>query len=159
MTIQTTTAIEPHDVPKIPGAVLGAAALLIAVSIALAVLAKTTDIGATRLSVAPPAQARDFYFTLNSDESVSVRDAKTKALVAALPASGHGFIKILLKDFAQQRSASGIAETLPLRLSRREGGEPVMEDPATGRIILLNAFGKSNANAFAHLLDIKDASL
>ncbi|MHA7871548.1 MAG: photosynthetic complex assembly protein PuhC, partial [Hyphococcus sp.] len=50
----------------------------------------------------------------------------------------------------------GVGPDVPFELTRTEKGRLLLHDPATGRVIGLEAFGDDNLNDFARLLDQKD---
>lgn len=142
-----------HDEFHVPWGALAGAAFLICTAIALASLARLTGHGATRLSLAPAVETRVLHFTDLADGGVAVTDAVSKAQVAVLRAGHEGFVRVVLRGLAQNRSASGLGDGAPFLLKRLQDGSAVLEDPATGRVVLLNAFGANNLAAFTQLLD------
>jgi putative photosynthetic complex assembly protein len=150
---EKSVAPEKAEHIRFPGVILAGTAFVLGLSMIAAFVARTTDIGATRLSVAPAAQSRDLRFVDLPNAKVSVVDAVTNREIKILTPDSHGFIKIVLKDLAQQRAMLGIGQEPPFRLSRLTDDTIILTDTATGRIITLNAFGNSNALAFKPLLD------
>lgn len=145
-----------HPVPRAP--LLGAAAL-IAITVALVVLARSTGIGADEHAAAPTALSRALYFEDEGGGSVAVVDARTGELVERL-APGHdnfirGALRSLVRDGRKVAAGDGRAFTLSLR----QDGRLVLEDPQTARSIDLNAFGATNAGAFARLLGERHTAL
>jgi putative photosynthetic complex assembly protein len=59
---------------------------------------------------------------------------------------------VVLKGFARDRSVAGLGEDLPFRISTLADGRSMIEDPSTGRIVMLGAFGADNLKAFSQLL-------
>ena len=144
---------EIHDEFHVPkGALLGAAALL-AVTILFATVARLSGEGATRLTLAPVVQSRALFFSDTPEGGVAVFDARDRSPVAVLPAGNHGFVRVVLHGLAQDRAVSGLGADMPFHLNRLQDGSAVLEDPATGRVVTLNAFGSSNLEAFTQLLD------
>ncbi len=145
--------VEEREEQRFPGVILAAAAALITLAMAAAYVARTTDLGATRLVPAPAVESRDLRFTDLPNSALSVVDTRTNQEIKVLPSDSHGFVRILLKDFALDRLRAGIGSEQPYRLSRLANGQSIIQDTATGRVIILNAFGGSNAAAFTNLMD------
>lgn len=143
-----------HPFPRLP---LVAAGLLVALTLALVAAAKLTTIGVYR---APPPQAqiiRDLRFEDRPNGSIAVFDASTNEEAAVLAEGANGFIRGVLRSFARERRANEDAITtatsgFPFRISLSADQELSIQDLATGRFIELNAFGETNAGAFAQLL-------
>lgn len=93
------------------------------------------------------------YFADAPDGSVIASDAATGAVVKRLPPGDGGFVRTTMRNLAHARKRVGHGPEEPFTLDRLENGELLLSDPATGRIILLNAFGHSNSGAFAAFLD------
>ena len=142
-----------HDEFHVPWGALAGAALLIGMTIALATVARLTDRGATRLTLAPTVESRSLQFTDGADGGVVVTDTASKERVAVLPAGHEGFVRVVLRGLAQDRAVSGLGASAPFNLKRLQDGSAVLEDTATGKIVLLNAFGANNLAAFTQLLD------
>lgn len=130
---------------------IGAAALLTFV-ISLTWLARTSGVGVVTLQPAAVVESRDLNFLDLPNGGVSVVDFALGREIATFSTTSHGFIKVLMRDLAQARKAAGIGAEAPFRLSRRVDGQSILQDTATGRIIILNAFGSANAAAFTQLL-------
>jgi putative photosynthetic complex assembly protein len=68
-------------------------------------------------------------------------------------APGEGsFVRGVLRSLVRERRSRGLLTEDPFTISRYEGGSLILEDPLTGQRIELQAFGPSNAGAFAALL-------
>ncbi len=126
---------------------------MIGFTIAFASVARLTDTGATRLKLAAVEQSRPLLFADTPEGGVAVFDARDRKQVAVLPAGNHGFVRVVLHGLAQDRAVSGIGADVPFNLNRLQDGSAVLEDPATGRIVTLNAFGSNNLEAFTQLFD------
>jgi hypothetical protein len=57
-----------------------------------------------------------------------------------------------MRNLDRLRSTAGRPVDAPYRLQRHAGGQVVLLDPETGTTVSLNAFGPTNAQAFAQLL-------
>jgi putative photosynthetic complex assembly protein len=148
---------EQHDEFHVPWGALVGAAVLVGLTVVMATVASLTDTGATRLTLAPVVESRALHFADLADGAVAVIDATDKSQVAVLPAGHDGFVRVVLRGLAQDRAASGLGSNEPFKLSRLQDGSSVLEDPATGRVVTLNAFGANNLQAFTQLLDQKGA--
>jgi len=58
----------------------------------------------------------------------------------------------VLRGLVRERRLSGIGSSAPFVLRRWADGRLTLEDPKTGRVIDLGAFGVTNAQAFAKLM-------
>jgi putative photosynthetic complex assembly protein len=145
------SARHDHDM-NVPTPVLIATGCLLALTILFAVVARHTDIGATRLEPAPALESRMISAVLDGDGNTVLRDAGNGQIVETLPAASDGFIKIVLRMIDQQRKLEAATADSPLRLSRLTNGQLTLTDPATGRVLVLTAFGPANADAFGRLL-------
>ena len=143
-----------HPFPRLP---LVAAGLLIALTLALVAAAKLTSVGVYRSLPPQPEIIRDLRFEDLPNGSIAVFDASRNEEAAVLAQGANGFIRGVLRSFARERRANGDAITTatsgpPFRISMSAGHELSIRDMATGRTVELNAFGVTNAGAFAQLL-------
>lgn len=162
------------------GHLLGAAAaMLLACAFALAAAAEAGRWGggsAVAAAVPPshaapavaataaPIASRDLRFEDRADGAVTVHEAAGAGtagsngddrLVAVLDPGTNGFIRGTLRGLARerrQRREDIGRQAVPFRLARWADGRLTLEDRATGRVLDLNAFGHTNADAFARLL-------
>jgi hypothetical protein len=82
--------------------------------------------------------SRDLVFERQTNGSMTVHIAGTRALVTTLP-----------------NNKFNVADTAPYRLSRSQNGRLSLVDPVTGTRIELVAFGVTNIGAFAQLLTLE----
>jgi putative photosynthetic complex assembly protein len=139
------------DRPFPRGALIGAA-VLVAGTIALAAAARWGGFGATEMRRADPITVRDLRFDDRADGAVVVHEARTGELVDVVAPGTNGFLRGALRGLARERRAHGIGSEPPFRLSVGADGQLTLEDPSTRRRIALEAFGPTNAGAFARLL-------
>jgi putative photosynthetic complex assembly protein len=139
------------DRPFPRGALAGAAAL-VAVTIALSAAARWGGFGTTQLPESAAVTARDLRFDDRDDGAVVVHDARTGELVEVIAPGTNGFLRGALRGLARERRMHGIGSEPPFRLAAGADGRLILEDPSTGRRIALEAFGPTNAGAFARLL-------
>ena len=83
---------------------------------------------------------------------VALNAADGAEIERVLPGVG-GFIRVTMRSFAAERLRKGLSDAEPFLLARMNDGDLRLEDPLTGRTMLLNAFGPSNEAVFAELLD------
>jgi putative photosynthetic complex assembly protein len=106
---------------------------------------------------APPASpvlsSRDVQFEDVAAGSVNVYESESGRLLTRLAPGDGSFIRGVLRAMARERRGWEIGPSVPFRISRHIDGSLTLEDGSTGRTIDLYAFGPTNADAFARLLD------
>ncbi|MDC7784585.1 photosynthetic complex assembly protein PuhC [Rhodoplanes sp. TEM] len=143
------------------GPLLGAAALLVFVLVAVGV---SRGVGTVPTGAPPdPAAAvavamRDLRFVDRPDGTVAVVDAADGRTVGALASGQDNFIRGTLRGFARERRRQDIGVELPFRLTRWTDGRLSLDDPSTGRHVELSAFGVTNAEAFGRFLQGRDGA-
>ncbi|MGL4398141.1 MAG: photosynthetic complex assembly protein PuhC [Hyphomicrobium sp.] len=140
------------DAQPFPKGILISAGCLLALTMASAGLARWSDIGATRLDLGTPVISRELRFAEQPGGHVIVTDATNGDRVADIPPKGNGFVTVVVKGFARDRSLAGISPDTPFRLHTFSNGTSAMEDPATGRMVTLGSFGADNLKAFTQLI-------
>jgi putative photosynthetic complex assembly protein len=133
------------------GALIGAAAL-IGFSLLAVTLAKVTGVGGSEVPPAAPVAIADLRFEDRADGAILVYDARGEALVAVVEPGEGGFVRGVLRALARERRGYDAGPEEPFRLARREDGRLTLEDPETGSLVDLRAFGPTNAASFARLL-------
>jgi len=106
-------------------------------------------VGTLALPDAPVLEAVDLVFADRADGAVVVSGGGTETV---LDPGTNGFVRGVLRGLARDRRARGIGADEPFRLMRRADGRLALEDPATGRVLDLSAFGPTNTEAFARLM-------
>lgn len=148
----------PHTIKPFPRGALIGAAILIATTIALAGTARMTGIGTTRMAAALAVDIREVRFADQRDGSIAVTEAGTDQEIAVIPPGTNGFLRGALRGLARERKRQNLDAGPAFRLVRWADGRLTLEDPATGRVIDLAAFGPTNAGAFANLLTAEGTS-
>ena len=143
MTFVTPTAAMRKPFPRAP--LVGAAVMIL---VALGVAAAGHRGESTARPV--PASERFLRFADQRDGGIDVTEGAR--VVDALAPQTNGFLRSTLRGLVRERRRRGIGADAPFRLFATRDGQIVLEDPATGRSIDLNAFGPTNAEAFARLL-------
>jgi putative photosynthetic complex assembly protein len=132
------------------GMVLGAAAVL-AGTLLLAGLGHDAPVNPAS-SGAQPASQRDLRFADRADGAIVVTDARTGATVQTLPGGEENFVRGAMRGLVRDRKRAGLGADVPFRLSAWPDGRLTLHDTATGHTMELHAFGRTNAEAFAKLL-------
>lgn len=148
----STVESRNNDEIVLPRGLLIGAAIMIAIALTTAYVARTTDYGATRLQPETIVKSRDLTFLTAPDGTLSIRDVALGQTLQTLTPKSDGFIKVVLRDLTQQRAAAGADPSAPYKLSQHSDGQLTLEDYATKRIITLTAFGKVNTAVFGNLL-------
>jgi putative photosynthetic complex assembly protein len=146
-------SLQPERFPRGPLVAIGG---LLAVTLLLVSAARITghrdDTG-----VAPSATARELRFEDRSDGGVAVYDARTNGVVGSVAPGEDGFVRATMRSLARERLRVGAGPEVPFRLASHGDGRITLEDPTTGRRLALEAFGPTNAAAFARFLDTDGA--
>ena len=134
------------------GALVGAAAL-IGLSLVVAAASRLDGLQMGQPPTGETAVAsRDLRFVDRADGAVVVSEAADGRVVDVLAPGTNGFARALLRGLARERRREEIGREPPFRLTRWADGRLSLADVATGQEITLQAFGPTNANAFAQLL-------
>lgn len=139
------------DRPFPRGALLGAAALIGFTLIAVAT-ARIEAIMMAPTETAAPVESLDVRFADRADGAVLVYDAKDDQLMAVLKPGSNGFVRGALRGLARERKRQGVGAQPAFQLIRWDNGHLSLIDPTTAEEIELDAFGPTNAGAFANLL-------
>lgn len=128
----------------------------IMVLVGFAMVAVTTgrfgDVG--RVSMAPSKEVErvSLRFVDRKDGAVEVYKTATSERIAVVEPETGGFVRGVLRGLVRERKLSGEVTRSPFMLRRWADGRLTLEDPQTGRVIDLGAFGVTNAGAFAKLM-------
>jgi putative photosynthetic complex assembly protein len=130
--------------------VLGAVVLVTLVAVATARLAGYRP--------APPAAgavvaSADLRFEDAAAGVVRIYDWHSGRVLADLEPGDGSFIRGVLRSLVRERRSHELGTVAPFHIARHADGKLILEDRATGRRIELQAFGPTNAGAFAALLD------
>ncbi|MFN3892382.1 MAG: photosynthetic complex assembly protein PuhC [Beijerinckiaceae bacterium] len=132
---------------------LGRMAPVIALVAAGAVIAATAlmrDQGATTVT-SPVTESRMLRF---EDAPGGVVNVETvDGVIVASFGSGEGsFVRGVLRSFARDRRGSHLSTQAPFELMRYADGRVSLRDTVTGQVVVLDAFGSTNAALFASFL-------
>lgn len=143
---------DPFGDRPLPRPALIGAAALVGVAIAAALTARLGDIGATRLELTTPLETRELRFADRADGAVVALDGQTGAVTDTFAPGTNGFVRGALRGLARERKRQDIGAEPPFRLTRWADGRVTLDDPTTGRVVDLVAFGPTNAAVFTRLL-------
>jgi putative photosynthetic complex assembly protein len=142
------------DTQAFPRGALIAAGALIGFTLLATTFVRLERLGSTTVASVRPAPVRavDVRFTDEADGSVNVHDGRDGHVIETLAPGTNGFVRSVMRGLAHERKRRGLGPAQPFRVAQARGGQLTLEDPATGRLIDLDAFGAPNALAFAEML-------
>ena len=140
----------------LPRGILIGAALLVAFAIATTLFGRVSDIGTLHMPAATAVQTLSLQFEDRDDGSVAVHDATDGAVIYVVNPGVGGFIRATMRGMARERRRSNIGEQPPFLLTRWSDGTISLVDKTTERSIDLDAFGATNAWAFAQLFTSRE---
>jgi putative photosynthetic complex assembly protein len=132
-------------------AILGAG-LVLAITMAFAAYGSITGLNLPGTPDSEPQTSVEIRVNDRPDGSVAVYDAATEELVMTVAPGENGFIRGAMRALARQRQMQDIGSRPPFELTLWENGRLSLKDTATGERIFLEAYGKTNRDAFAELL-------
>jgi putative photosynthetic complex assembly protein len=142
----------------VPRGILVGAALLVAFTLTAAGASRYSRIGVQQMPAAKPVATLSLRFEDRDDGGVAVRNAADDRQIYLVEPGTNGFIRASLRGLVRERKRSGIDDHVPFSLTRWSDGELSLDDSSTGRGIRLDAFGETNAQAFAHLFTAGEAT-
>jgi putative photosynthetic complex assembly protein len=143
----------------LPRAALLAVAALIGVALAATFSVRVLDFNGVQTPITSAVSAsRDLRFVDVGRGEVAVYDWSNGKLVATLDPGNDNFIRGVMRGMARERRGVGVGADIPFRITRFDNGSLTLEDPATGRLLVLEAFGFTNARAFNRLLETRSQS-
>jgi len=145
-------AIHEPVVPR-GGVIAGAALILFALAAVTTV--RLTGTGGSHMRLPAAVESRDLTFEDGQHGAVLVFDASDHQLVDTLAPGSNGFIRVVMRGLARERKLGDIGAQPPFRLTRYQGGEITLTDTSTGKQIDLGAFGSTNTEAFARLMNLR----
>ena len=89
---------------------------------------------------------------VDADGGVRVLDAADGAEILHIDRGQDGFIRSVMRGLANERTSRALGADEPFSIALHEDGSLWLDDPATGRMVVLSAFGPDNVAAFARLL-------
>ena len=147
---------QPHADQTLPKPLLIGAGLLIGATLLMTGLARTTGIGVSTAPRGTPVTTLQLHFADREDGGVTVISDDHREQVVE-PGS-NGFLRATMRGLVRERRREGIGPDAPFVLTRWSDGALSLTDPTTNRSVRLEAFGPTNAQAFARLLPAGDAT-
>jgi putative photosynthetic complex assembly protein len=141
--------------PVVPRGGIFAAAALILFALAAVTTVRLTGVGGAHMTLPAAVESRDLRFEDGEKGAVLVFDANDRQLVDTLAPGSNGFIRVVMRGLARERKLSEVGAQPPFRLTRYAGGQITLTDTASGKQIDLGAFGSTNTEAFARLLNLR----
>ena len=85
--------------------------------------------------------------------SVEVYATDREEILQRFSAGEGSFVRGVLRSMTRERRSWEVGSEQPFVLSRHSDGALILKDETTGRLMVLNAFGATNAGIFDQLLD------
>jgi putative photosynthetic complex assembly protein len=101
-----------------------------------------------------PLVVRSLHFVDTPEHGVAIVNAADQRVLDVLAPGSGNFVRATLRGLAQQRMRSGVSADVAFRLTAWEDGRLTLEDPATSRVVELEAFGPTNREDFARMLTL-----
>lgn len=95
---------------------------------------------------------RSISFEQAANGVVSVRDAKSGAVLGSYPFNENAFMRTVMLSFRHERARTGGEQLLPYTIEQWNDGRVTVSDPVSGRSIEMAAFGRHQVETFAALL-------
>lgn len=159
MDVRKAIALDPYPDPSHPlprPIIIGGAALMIAV-VVLCAGARATGVGVTTAPEPVTVASRDLVFKEADDGALTVSEAASGREVKAFAAGEGGFIRAMVRGLVRNRTRYGEPGVGDFRVSRSSDGGIWVQDLGTKQNIDLRAFGPTQVQAFAPLLETDGA--
>jgi putative photosynthetic complex assembly protein len=136
---------------RFPVSVLIAAGLLIAAALGAVGWANITGSNSAHRQLSAVVARQAVVFSDQAGGTVVVANAGGQTL-KVIGRGELGFVRALLRGLARDRRAQGIGPDVAFIISRHADGSLTLDDPSTGRVVALGAFGSTNSAVFWELL-------
>ena len=137
----------------IPKPILFGAAALAIGAIAVIGTGRATGIGVAGTPTVETLAQRELALDERTDGSAALLDAHSREALITIVEGEGAFAIEALRNLQRNRLRKGIDEAAPFVLALKADGRLVLEDPRTPQQVELRAFGETNIQAFAALLD------
>ena len=134
---------------------LGAFALVLFTVVASGA-ARWSDMGTVHMPASGVVDVVLLRFDDLDDGGVAVMDAADGRQIYKVEPGTNGFIRATMRGLARERMRSGIGAEAPFKLTRWSDGTISLQDETSGRRLDLDAFGPSNAGAFAQFFTAQE---
>ncbi len=143
--------------PQASTGLLRAMLALIVFTVLATGLGRWSDVGSVHMPTAYAVETLFLQFEDLDDGGVAIRKAQDHSLLFKVEPGTNGFIRGTLRGLARERRLSGLGADQPFVLIHWNNGSISLQDESTGRRVDLDAFGITNAQAFAQLFLIEGA--
>jgi putative photosynthetic complex assembly protein len=140
--------------PVVPRGGLLAAGALVLFSLVVVTTSRLTGVGSFHAALPAAVDSRDFRFADGEQGAVLVYDASDNHLVDTIAPGSNGFVRVVLRGLARERRKVEVGALPPFRMTRYSSGQITLTDTATGQLIDLGAFGSTNSESFARLMNL-----
>ena len=144
------------DHTGVPRALLLGALALVMVTIMGSGFARVTEVGVSRMPASTAVATLLLRFDDLEDGGVAVRNAADGNLLYKVEPGTNGFIRGTMRGLARERRNAGFGAAEPFKLTRWSDGTISLQDETSGRRLDLDAFGPTNAGAFAQFFATKE---
>jgi putative photosynthetic complex assembly protein len=139
--------------PKWPALALIA---IIGLTLVQALTARVTGAGASRVPDGVVERVLPLRFFDEPDGAIRIMRATDDRQIDLIAPTTHAFTRITMRGLVRERRKAGGNAEIPFLLQDRTDGRLILEDPVTGRRLLLNSFGTPNLQAFRRLFAASD---
>ena len=153
--MSSTSITTPAASGALPRGLLYGASALVGMALILTCAARLSDVGTLHMPKEQVIQSLSLRFEDRNDGSVAVRDAGNDQIIYTVAPGTNGFIRATVRGLAQEREREGIGSETPFTLTHWSDGTMSLADPTIGRRVSLDAFGPTNAEAFAQLFSAR----
>lgn len=134
-----------------PRALLVGAAALLTFALVATAAGRVSRIGLVQLPKAEEVRSLPLHIVDQDDGSAVILHAYDRRILHIVEPGKDGFIRATLRGFVRERKLSNIGDATPFTLTHWSNGTLSLSDSTTGRRVSLEAFGPTNAQAFAQL--------
>lgn len=143
-----------HAEAPFPLAPLRGAAALVLVSFTLAAVGRLTGMYHADVPTAPILAQHELRFEDRPHGSIAVYEDGATEPSTVVGSGTNGFLRGTMRALARDRNQHEMGRDTPFILTAYQDGRLTLEDPAVGRLVDLEAFGPTNAAAFARLIGL-----
>lgn len=147
---------QPRRRASFPRYPLYGAMVLLAFVMGITLFGRVTEIGTLRVRKGQPDQVLDLRFLDRTGGEIAVINAHSGKTIAIIAPGEDGFIRGAMRGLNRGRKLRSVGPEEPYRLIRWTDGRITLSDITNGQRVDLNAFGPTNAGAFARFLLIKE---
>jgi putative photosynthetic complex assembly protein len=142
-----------HQQQQIPRAILAGAGALVLFVLVASALGRWSGMGEAYAPTGDVVREISLRVSDREDGSLAILNGDSGKIIHIVQAGEDGFIRATLRGLVRDRKRAGIGDDVPFRLAQWSDGALTVSDQTTNRRINLEAFGATNAGAFARFLD------